>query len=193
MKMKCECCYCKARRGLSEEEADWISVDDKLPQDGVHVMCFSKMIEPFEETPTAWEYAIAFRKFNAWYCYGNEELIQSDEYSMKKARYSKITHWRPLPVPPSPYVSQLFIREETPYPIRVSDWNIHFTWPCKAGWRHLIKNAPFIGLDKAIKKERNQFTIDERDFFNWVSKNPDYVQKLKEMFPEVRENKVDDI
>ncbi len=183
MTKKCECCYCMARRGLSAEECDWIDIKDNLPPDGLRVLVFEKMCAPlFDETPEHYSLGIAFRRKGVWF---NEQevTIDLDEWVYKRARHTMITHWRPLPVPPTPYVAQRLILTDSvkEAPISSSNWNHYYSWPSQTQLRHLILNSPFIGLDKAIKKEGKKHMIDADEFFKWVRNNQDYKAKLDEM------------
>jgi len=64
---------------------EWISVEDRLPDDDVNVLCYE--LEGYEIRG----------HYTETMDYGNGELVP---LFMSDGRYISITHWMPLPEPP---------------------------------------------------------------------------------------------
>ena len=75
----------EGERMYTREESKWISVDERLPEDGQIVMIFSKVRGMLIQTWNADHFVI--RPQLAW---------------GKENNALRVTHWLPLPLPPSP-------------------------------------------------------------------------------------------
>lgn len=76
--------------------SEWISVEDRLPDDGVEVI----FIETWEGLPNSWNMYIGWRLDGGWKEQAHSIEVHGDAWTSHDVSDAYVTHWMPLPDPP---------------------------------------------------------------------------------------------